>query len=147
MSESPDCAFCGEPLDGHEDASDCPATEGESDEWTGREIREDMAAELAGAHAAAVVYVRFPREDNDLDDLDTASGRFALDDLTDTETVAAHALLSRALDGMADEADSLGRGRDEPHGMAVAVPSGLGAMLGGMSGDGDDDGPDGRGFA
>jgi len=126
------CPVCEE---AHDDPRACPAAdEGEDEELSTAEIRDGVVDELQGAHAAFVVYVRFPREDNDEDEMRTGSGRFIdTDDLSKTELVAAAARLEQRIEEVNDE---LNGEDDGPLSGAVAMPTSA------LFGDGGADLPD-----
>lgn len=113
------------------------------EEHTSEEIRAEVAGELDGAHAAAVAYVRFPREDNDLDELDATTAMFLLDDdLSTTEEIAARSVIEDGTDSLADRAESSG----DTNAVAMPAPPGLAEALGGMlGGGGDEQGTDAEG--
>jgi len=140
------CALCGEPLDDHEDPEDCPVED--DDEQTTEELRAEVAEDVAGAHAFVGVYVQFPRDGNDLDEMDMTTASFTFeDDMTLTEWAAAAKILSDGLE-RASERHGTQTSLGGPDVQAMAVPAGLGQLLGGGGDDGDADGSnaDRRGF-
>lgn len=150
MTDPRECVRCGEALDDHPESGECPTEE--SDEPTTEEVRAEAADALGSAHVAVYAVVEFPREENDLDDLDVSSGRFmATEELSNTEKLAGHTVIEEAVDGMADSLDRMTGGPDTGGMKAMmATPAQLQQVLGSAGGgsDGDgDDGPDMGGFA
>lgn len=149
--DTADCARCGEPLDAHdEDTGQCPveaagkADEDENDEQSSEEIRANAQETLADAHAAAVVCVTFPREDNDLDEVDPMNANFILsEELSYTELLATKKVLDEGVDMLQDDLESMEESRSRP--TAMAIPTTLGQLLGGGSGSEQPD-PEGWGF-
>jgi len=126
------CPMCDET---HDDPAACPEAEGDADdeELSTDEIREGVCDELTDAHAAFVVYVTFPRADNDEDEMRCGSGRFIdTDDLSKTELVAAAARLEQRIEEVNDELN----GDDGPLQGAVGIPTKA------LFGDGGSDLPD-----
>ena len=132
------CAMCGEPLDDHENPEDCPVQGEDADERTTAELRDDVTGDIASAHAFVGVYLRFPREANDLDEMNMATAEFMFqDDMSLTEYVAARKILSVGLERLVERHDA-----DDPSGgpdvQAMAVPAGgLGHLVGGGGGGGE----------
>lgn len=149
--DTADCARCGEPLDAHDqDTGQCPtdaageADEDGDDEPSSEEIRADAQETLADAHAAAIVCVTFPREDNDLDEVDPMNANFILsEELSFTELLATKKVLDEGVDMLQDDLESMEESRSRP--TAMAIPTTLGQLLGGASG-GEQADPEGWGF-
>jgi hypothetical protein len=118
--------------------SDADTPDDETDERRPPEdMREQVVDELGEAHAVAVAYVRFPREENDVSEVDSSLGLFMFnDELSETEEIAALSLIE---DGTADLAD---RANQDDDGNAVAMPAppGLAEALSGMAAGGDGSG-------
>ena len=112
----------------HDDPRECPEADGDEDnDLTTAEIRDGVVDELENAHAAFVVYVVFPREDNDEDEMRTGSGRFIDgEELSKAELVAATARLEERIEEVNDELNGDGDGLP---GKAVGVPAS--ALFGG----------------
>jgi hypothetical protein len=133
--------------DAEPDAAPDPSDD-EEEERTSEDVREQAADELGEAHAAAVAYVRFPREDNDLSEVDSVAAMFILDDeeLSPTEEIAARSLIEDGTEEIAGRAEQ----GDDGNAVAMPAPPGLAEALGGMFGGGGDggeqNGDDRRGF-
>lgn len=127
----------------------------------GADIRAAITEELAEGHAAFGAVVRFPREDNDLDEIDSSTFLFVDpdEDMTFTEKLAAHTLFADAATEHAerisnrDPSEVVGEGDGGSGGpQAIAMPANLGDLMGAMTGGsggssaGDDDLDTGAGF-
>lgn len=163
--ETFDCVRCGgeHPIDG---TIDCPADEGygpvsddgaeeeteeddekEDDDQSVEELQANAVEEIGEAHVAAMVCVRFPTEDNDLDRMAPTSTSFAKTDaLSLAQILAARTVIEEGLEDLGDRFERSRRSKPRPVGMPVS----LAELVGGSSaGEGEGAGgkdPEGWGF-
>lgn len=115
-----------------------------------REIRSDVADAIDGTHLGAAVLVEFPRDDNDLEELDFTTAMWLCDDeMSQTEVLAGATIMVDGLETLRDDAEMpslVDDGSDEPTVETMPAPPELLEALTGGPTDGLDTDPDGKGF-